>query len=275
MVRGEAQQWEHQSMARQRRQTNFSAVHGGYQAVLPSPCWPCMEADSYRDIRVRLYACQHNHVHLFVCNSVYWLTQLPPGYPLISSHICKSTHPSIPPHVHHASGLCVPTCLSSHESVSYHSAKDRQWVAENTHHKQTIYTCMSIHRRGGEMRNWEWQEGNKPTLYWKDISWCWHSWSTHWVLCVLPTVILPSVETNCHLLRGIKASILSPLRAFMSWDFPELSREAAVGSFIQWLYIRLNYIWILYLLLSNCLTLDESHNLVFMSLICKEMGQAK
>lgn len=46
---------------------------------------------------------------------------------------------------------------------------------QKTHTINRLYTCMSIHRRGGEMRNWEWQEGNKPTLYWKDISWCWHS----------------------------------------------------------------------------------------------------
>lgn len=37
-----------------------------------------------------------------------------------------------------------------------------------------------------------------------------------WVLCVLSTVTLTSVETSCHLLRGIKASILSPPRGFTS-----------------------------------------------------------
>lgn len=50
---------------------------------------------TYRDIRVRLYAWQSNHVHLFVCKSVYWLTPSSPDYPFISSHICK--YPSIYP----------------------------------------------------------------------------------------------------------------------------------------------------------------------------------
>lgn len=34
---------------------------------------------TYRDIRVRLCVGQCNHAHLFVCKSVYWLTQLSPG----------------------------------------------------------------------------------------------------------------------------------------------------------------------------------------------------
>lgn len=71
----------------------------------------------------------------------------------------------------HLASIRVPTCLPSHESVSCHSAKDHQWVAENTHHKQTIYTCVSVHKRGGKVRNWKCQEGNKPTLNWKDINW--------------------------------------------------------------------------------------------------------
>lgn len=106
------------------------------------------------------------------------------SYPLVihlSVHISISLliHLSLHMFTMHLASICVPTLLSSHESVSYYSAKDRQWVAGSTHHKRTIYTCMSIHRRGGKVRNWEWKEGNKPTLYWKDISWCWHSWSTH------------------------------------------------------------------------------------------------
>lgn len=79
--------------------------------------------------------------------------------------------PFLHPHSHRASSLsiCAPTCLFSLVSVSYHSAKDQQWVAGNT---CQVSACVYTQRRHGKARNLEWQEGNKPQIYRKDIAGC-------------------------------------------------------------------------------------------------------
>lgn len=183
MVRREAPKWEQQSTAWQRRRANFSAVHGGYhQGVSPFPL-----LTMYGSWLLLTGTLESGSVWVSETMPIYLSVSLSIGllnYPLVihlSVRISASLSIHLSLHVFttHLASICVPTCLSSQESVSCHSAKDCQWVAENTYHKWTIYTCINVHRRGGRVRNWEWQEGSKPTLYWKDISWCWHSWSTH------------------------------------------------------------------------------------------------
>lgn len=112
MVRGEAQQWEHQSMARQRRRTNFSAVHGGYQAVLPSPCWPCVEADSTGILESgSMCVSTTMFIYLSVILSIGVLS-----YPLVihlSVHISVSVpiHLSLHMFTMHLASVCPLVCL--------------------------------------------------------------------------------------------------------------------------------------------------------------------